>query len=1015
VSPDEEAWARYMAWNDALAAEWLSEEQADVPAYLDVEPEVLQVAAAKVGAVGDPSASLAAAVSATVWLGEGPAFSRHHQELQRWRRRRRVSTQRRSLMDTPPPVIALLGSFTIAAFQMGADTNYASNAYYAPLFALLGVKARDEARLTHAFRTYSEDFWRALNEYLAEYGGRRGIPTAFALGHRYVGLPQSQALVRATDRMKLPAFFRACGLPPGSEIVPGDLERLLDVWVGQIPPPVSANLSRLWKSKARERIAGVIAVELSHWDGSYRHADVAEPEKAGDLSLTALVRRRLGKEGVELSFAARFGAPVTADSLVVVSADKRPAIAVMSAVGGRVRPAPGSKIDPESLVGARVEVCDSATDQSVHRLPRRVVPMHKDELLGVYVEAERALLAEDALVLVKDEPALVNDVTKLIETNGRHGRVFAAGERSGIDRLSGLPEGWLLFTDVQIFHPPAAGGRVELNVLMPLTTARLALSGGLKLPGRVRKWSSLCPPEISAVTADTASRISVTLERVGDDGAQHDILSWQGGGGVLVVPLDGLGLSDGDFEVTFQAGGDLVAQSMLRLRSGATPDLFNWETCTRLVYELDLQPGAVMSASAMTGESNLLVDGPRAVGERTLPDHECQAPTSPMWLTSKRSDIVASRPVVLGYADPDSCLVTGRHYMQLPIWYGGKSSGHIDGVCKGCYLVKRYPASAKHNQTVKAPSKPFALDLSKLPKQVQAEIANDVCLDALVHVGGGLLSSFERVATQADGSSIFVDDLMRTLEVLGHVDVRRNERCQPVEWEISPPQLAQLPDGRFLFTGAWDEGSRAAVGHNVSPRGGRLESLVGVEKVTSWVVSGMDLRDMEEVAKAHGVEVAPDAALRLLHVLPPLRELESSLTQVDVPAFNKAEIFDVKQAAWIPIPGIAGPGAYRLTQSFRSMCLWLDDDGAVERRGRIGSVQLVKHLAARAQGHPLLAHLPRTRTLVVPLGADLPGLYGRVAALCSGQPPIACPRTRTLAYPTVPKPVADGLASLLTS
>lgn len=1015
MSEGEQAWAQYLAWNDALAAEWFSDEQADLPVYLDVEPEVLQAAAAKVGAEGDPAASLAKAVSATLWIGQGPAFSRHHKELQKWRSRRRASTQKKLLMDVPPPVTALLGSFTIAAFQMGADTNYAANAYYARLFALLGVKAGDHARATNAFRTNSEDFWRALNEYLAQYEGRRGIPTAYALGFRHVGLPQSQALVRATDRARLPGFFRACGLPPGSEIVPSDLERLLDAWVGQTPSPVSANLSRLWKGKARERIAGVVAVELSHWDGTYRRAEVAESEKAGDLSLTALVRRRLGREGLELSFAARFGAPVAADFLNVVSADSSPKIAVIPAVGGRVRPAPGSRIDPESLVSSKVEVCDDATGQSVHRLPRRVVPMHKDELLGVYVEAERVLLAEDALVLVKDELALVNDVTKLIEANGRRGKVFAAEERQGVDRLNGLPEGWLLFTDVQIFHPPAAGGRVELHVLIPLTTARLALSGGLKLPGRVRKWSSLCPPEISAVTADTTSKISVTLERVGDDGAELDRHSWQGGGGVLVVPIERLGLSDGDFEVTFQAGGNLVAQSMLRLRSGATPDLFNWESCTRLVYELDLQPGAVMSASAMTGESELLVDGPRAVGEREMPGHECEVPTSPMWLTSKRSGVVLSRPVVLGQADPDSCLVTGKHYMRLPTWYGGKSSGHIDGVCSGCNLVKRYPAHAKMKRPVNAPTKPFVLDLDNLPKQVQAEIDNDVCLDALVHVGGGSLSSFERVATQADGSSIFVDDLMRTLEVLGHVDVRRNDHCQPVEWEISPAQLAELPDGRFLLTGAWDARRRAEFGQDVSPLGGKLDRLKGIDKVTSWVVGGLDLSGVGQVADAYEVGVAPDAAWRLLHVLPPLSEFESSLTVVDLPTFTKAERFDVNQGAWVPTLGIVGPGAYRLAQSFRSICLWLDDDGAQRRRGRIGSVQLVKHLAARAQGRPLLAHLPKSGTLVVPLGADLPGLYGRVAALCSGQPPIASPRTRTLAYPTVPKRVADGLASLLSS
>jgi len=71
VSADEQAWARYLAWNDALADQWFSEEQADAPVYLDVEPEVLQAAATKLGAEGDPAASLAKAVSATVWLGQG--------------------------------------------------------------------------------------------------------------------------------------------------------------------------------------------------------------------------------------------------------------------------------------------------------------------------------------------------------------------------------------------------------------------------------------------------------------------------------------------------------------------------------------------------------------------------------------------------------------------------------------------------------------------------------------------------------------------------------------------------------------------------------------------------------------------------------------------------------------------------------------------------------------------------------------------------------------------------------
>ena len=53
--------------------------------------------------------------------------------------------------------------------------------------------------------------------------------------------------------------------------------------------------------------------------------------------------------------------------------------------------------------------------------------------------------------------------------------------------------------------------------------------------------------------------------------------------------------------------------------------------------------------------------------------------------------------------------------------------------------------------------------------------------------------------------------------------------------------------------------------------------------------------------------------------------------------------------------------------------------------------------------------------LVVPLGADLPGLYGRVAALCSGRAPVVSVKTRSIGYRDVPRWVADALNSLLAS
>lgn len=762
-------------------------------------------------------------------------------------------------------------------------------------------------------------------------------------------------------------------------------------------------------------------MELSLWDGAYRASAVADEERAGDLALTALVRRRLGGEALELSFSARFSHPITAGLLEIASAESKPQVAVIASTGGTVRPAPGSQLDATSLLAAQVEVRDPDTSQSVRRLPRRVVPMHKDDLLGAYVETERLLLAEDAVLFVKDDAALVKAARELLNMCGRYERGYAQTEREGFDRLAGVPEGWVLFVGVQMLASPEAVAHPELNALTPVTTARVAFTGGLKLPGRVRKWSTHCPPILNAVAIEPDARVRVELAPAQSEDASP-AHTWEAQDGVLVASLDELGLKDGDYEIIFSVNGKPVSRSSLRLRSSSTPDLASWESSERLVYDLSQPdsapaPGAIMSASALTDTMTSLVDGAATLGGPETPHGRAGAhalPSAPHWLRHPRTTRAATHPVVLGQPDPKSCLVTGAHHWMLPTWSGKRSSGLIEGRCKTCNLVKRFPPRPKARGTVGVAPSPPKVHIEHLPPR-DTEVPLEACLDALVHVGGGAVSSFERVATQADGSSLFTDDLLRSLEVVGQVDVRRDDRCQPVEWEVPPAQLAGTSDGRFVLRGVWSGTSVSAFAEAVSQAGGAVQPLSDSERLPSWVLSGLDEADVLKLAGEWDVAVVPLAAEAMLAAVPPLSSVETALATVAIPAFTKAEKFHVDQAGWVSTPGIAGPGAYRLTQSFRSVTLWVDHDGVQDRTGRIGSVQLVKHLAAKASGQPLLAYLPGTSTLVVPLGADLPGLYGRVAALSSGLPPLPSPRSRALAYPNVPAPVAEGLAALLTT
>lgn len=1010
-------WSLYDQWNTALDNRLFTPDQQGLPVYVDCDKDLLSACASDIGLHGDGLELLVAAVRPTLGIETGPALAEHDQRFRRWRKllTETVPTARRVSVDAvpPPPVLGLLAVLVVAAGRMGSDADMAPNAYYPRLNGVLGLDAKEGQRLRTRFPV-TEQYWGGLNNYLAHYEGRYGLPTAYALGFRYVGIPQSQALVRATDRIKLPDFFRTFGLAPGSEMVAADIERLLDAWINVTPPPVSANLARLWKAgKARERVAGVVAVELAAWDGRFRDTS-SSASLRGDLSLTALVRQHFGRKAIELSFAARFPTATGSTALQVESADGTPKIGVVPGAGGRLRSVPGTRLDPDSLVGSTLKLSDPESGQSVTRLPRRVVPMRRDELLGVLTEIDRVQLADDAVLLVRDDGPLPEKVLAVLRAYGHYGSVYATEPTEDRTALDGLPSGWLLIDDVQLYAVPQDVKHLDLQALVPITTAQLNLSGGLKMPGRLRKWSSLHPPEIRAVVGD-AEEIAITLIELGEE--RTELERWSVAAAAIAVPLEGLDLEDGDYEVELSVNGEPISVTTLRLRSGATPDAVSWEQAPRLNYDLAESALAAVSATEQDHDgSPRLVDGPSASGSAPDPLPPVASREGIGWSKTSSSAAEQRQTIVLGNPDPTSCLMTGRHRIELPTFHGGRSKGVIEGVCATCGVHKVYPARPRwRSSTSIAP--PVQSLIPDLPSHSNDTVSWDICLDALVHVGGGSFGALERVATQKEGSSLFVDSFMRTLEGMGHIDVRRDHTLQPDGWEANPAYLAETPQRGFALLGVWSSKSRHALGKALADIGASLEREGGSETISTWFVRGASTEQLDALVHRADLDahVVPDAVRRMLAVLPPLSALDAALPQIDIPTYNKAAVFHVPDAAWRVTPGVGAPGAYRLEQSFRTRTIWMDPAGALSRRARVGSVQLVKHLAARAVGRPLIGWLPRSEMLVVPLGADLPGLYGRVAMLCSGRPPQPSRATRSLGYANVPKWVADALTTLLVS
>ena len=359
----------------------------------------------------------------------------------------------------------------------------------------------------------------------------------------------------------------------------------------------------------------------------------------------------------------------------------------------------------------------------------------------------------------------------------------------------------------------------------------------------------------------------------------------------MIIPLDDAGLEDGDYEVALSVNGQVLTQQTLRLRSADTPDVVSWETCDRLNYLVGDDPLAAVSASEGPLEPPY-VDGAQTIGRRLLPPARQPVSSTPPWAALPSRTSAARQTIVLGHADPKSCSVTGAHRIQLPTWHGGRSGGGtIVGVCETCGIKKTHPARPRWKKIDAARQLP-GHTFTPPERRVSLAMDWDRCLDSLVHVGGGRLSQLERVASHADGSSLFADEFLRTLEVLGHVDVSRNDHMDALAWEANPCYLAETPRRGFALTGVWSSTGRRALALSLLEAGAALEPEQEDDgEVSTWFARGIDADTLVDAVQSAGVdaEVVRDAARGVLEALPPLSEVELRMPREVIPTHTKAQ------------------------------------------------------------------------------------------------------------------------------
>jgi hypothetical protein len=325
----------------------------------------------------------------------------------------------------------------------------------------------------------------------------------------------------------------------------------------------------------------------------------------------------------------------------------------------------------------------------------------------------------------------------------------------------------------------------------------------------------------------------------------------------------------------------------------------------------------------------------------------------------------------------------------------------IEGECTTCGLVRRFagtPWAAKRKDVT-----PKAIVFLEIPPVVESDEPDfEVAFDALSHVGTGSFGIFERIAAQIEGSGLFADSFLRRLEVVGHVDVARDDYLKVTEWAVNTSTLVPTGDDRWVLIG--------------SRSGALLDRLRGLVDGYAEVTATVDAElSRVEVCGKLPVLTLMEAGFSVLdaspvkdiaEALPALSDVANALKRVIVPSYRSAEFWDTSAASWRQTESLIEVGAYRLNGFGSTYAIRSAEDVASGTIG-LGNAQIVKHIANLWAGDSLIGYNSRSGSVVTPLGADLPALYGRALALCSGRAPREIVNHRMLQYPSVPREIAD--------
>lgn len=951
----------YASVNDAINKVFFDGRFAAQPVYLSMDngirDEIATLLAVDPGTVAEV---ICASVRRTL---------RHKRDLYEWHFSA-ARLWRSQGMKVPPPFTALLFTQAYAAEQMEEDGNFASHNYYHQLSKITG---RDREDLKAPMRA-AERMWIYLNDWLKANNYVLGRPTAFSNGttFRYVEWPMSQAIVRASDRDRFHDLFERFAFSGSETITRQEMAHYLANWIpGRAQ---NSRLKRAWdKKELRNRVVEAAIAELATWSAGTKEGSKRTPDSTTRLSLIANIVPRFPRLKLEL----HLGYQGDQIDPVRVSGEEGNFHIANEHFGSVATLSPSPFEGNGEALGHRHAFEDKAQGRKFDWNPRLVIPFSMPSQGSAWIEASRVGFGTPHILLVRqtrDLPATVE--TFLVD------KVSKVPTRTTPEQLPGLPEGWVLYTNVQLSVADVVPPSDDLECLVPVGAGSVMdFSEGLELLRGI--YHPLARPVARLAAPSSPLRLDVVP--LGATAASATVSSTDT---ELSLSLSGVeGVHDG-LIVKGYLGDELVESEEVLLRDAdrATP--------LRRDGKGLLEYASIISA-APPAARELNVVGMSVHGELPTQALELDANSQAAVLIGEAEAMqaVISSQAGKSTAPRKACIHLWRFEMVPENTPRGTPFKSTCSYCKQTLVIiyrqKKIP-SASAIAAPKPVARCFDLPPMHAPERKQvASVDHGIFIDALSCLGSGSWGKFESLLEALSPEPQYARQVANHYATLGHLDLEQRQGSGTIRsWCVPPPTINIAGRDRAFLAGFRSRKLIEKISERAEIAGGTITIEDCKDGPSSIFIDGLGIDTlraaMNGIQDPHGREVTVNEApaLSIAIACLALGGMEKSLLPVSLGRARNLQKFDLANAQWNCVEEVQGIGCYRWNDGFQAYA-FVGHDG----RAHAGSYQVTKLLAARTEGVRLHAYDAKAETFYYSLGCEPPGLLSRALAACSGTLP----------------------------